>query len=308
MLIWCSSVLMSVMYRESWWYGVVCNSDGVYFCLFSFWSSRRPELRSARWMADSGCTCTPTSAPYLPPLHDPLDIYLELYLIRMIALWMWKMSRPLSHYRAAHSFYPIQKHFSRSFPSALPACSSPLRFMYRRCCASLYANQKLEFILTLPRQYYWFESPPPPGDHNHNQNHNTTHNLRARCPESSSAESDSFSPATRTPPWEQLHRHNCTLYAVHVQPFCLGHPQNTHYKTFCRDKRTTTEMASSPPGSPLSGMSPPARPMSAIMRPPPPRSHSRMSSKAGSRASDEDGKTSVKVGACVTVHRTLRNC
>ena len=54
-------------------------------------------------------------------------------------------------------------------------------------------------------------------------------------------------------------------------------------------------MASSPPESP-SGL--PQRPMSAMMKPP--RSSSRMSmtSKAGggSRASDEDGKTSVKVG------------
>lgn len=52
----------------------------------------------------------------------------------------------------------------------------------------------------------------------------------------------------------------------------------------------------SPPGSPASGIQ---RPMSAMMRPP--RSSSRMSvsSRAGggSRASDEDSKTAVKVGA-----------
>ncbi|TVY88270.1 Kinesin-like protein [Lachnellula willkommii] len=57
-------------------------------------------------------------------------------------------------------------------------------------------------------------------------------------------------------------------------------------------------MASSPPGSPA-GI--PSRPMSAMMRPP--RTNSRMStaSKAGggSRASDEDGKTSVKVAVRV---------
>ncbi|XMA17181.1 hypothetical protein WAI453_009972 [Rhynchosporium graminicola] len=55
-------------------------------------------------------------------------------------------------------------------------------------------------------------------------------------------------------------------------------------------------MASSPPESPLAG---PQRPVSAMMRPPP-RTTSRMSmtSKAGgsgSRASDEDGKTAVRV-------------
>ncbi|KAH0545595.1 hypothetical protein FGG08_000426 [Glutinoglossum americanum] len=52
-------------------------------------------------------------------------------------------------------------------------------------------------------------------------------------------------------------------------------------------------MASSPPGSPPGG---PQRPMSAMFRPP--RSSSRMSTSSkiggGSRASDEDGKTSVK--------------
>ncbi|KAK2746944.1 hypothetical protein FQN57_002516 [Myotisia sp. PD_48] len=57
-------------------------------------------------------------------------------------------------------------------------------------------------------------------------------------------------------------------------------------------------MTHSPPGSPSSGIQ---RPMSAIMRPP--RSHSRMSigSKqgGGSRASDEDGKTAVKVAVRV---------
>jgi hypothetical protein len=55
-------------------------------------------------------------------------------------------------------------------------------------------------------------------------------------------------------------------------------------------------MASSPPGSPSGG---PQRPMSAMFRPH--RSSSRMSVSSkfggGSRASDEDGKTSVKVGS-----------
>ena len=60
-------------------------------------------------------------------------------------------------------------------------------------------------------------------------------------------------------------------------------------------------MASSPPGSPQGG---PSRPASAMMRPPP-RTGSRMSMTSkvgggglggGSRASDEDSKTSVKVG------------
>jgi kinesin family protein 4/21/27 len=53
-------------------------------------------------------------------------------------------------------------------------------------------------------------------------------------------------------------------------------------------------MASSPPGSPGLG----SRPMSGIMRPPRATSRMSMSSKVGggSRASDEDGKTSVKVG------------
>lgn len=53
-------------------------------------------------------------------------------------------------------------------------------------------------------------------------------------------------------------------------------------------------MTNSPPGSPL-GV--PPRPMSAMIRPP--RSNSRMSmssKQGGSRASDEDGKTAVKVG------------
>lgn len=57
-------------------------------------------------------------------------------------------------------------------------------------------------------------------------------------------------------------------------------------------------MAGSPPASP--GTVPP-RPLSAMVRPAP-RSNSRMStnSKAGggSRASDEDGRTSVRVGEC----------
>jgi hypothetical protein len=55
-----------------------------------------------------------------------------------------------------------------------------------------------------------------------------------------------------------------------------------------------------PPGSPL-GV--PPRPMSAMMRPP--RSNSRMSmgsKQGGSRASDEDGKTAVKVGMCTSAH------
>jgi len=64
---------------------------------------------------------------------------------------------------------------------------------------------------------------------------------------------------------------------------------------FCRNQDHSRAMASSPPESP-SGL--PQRPMSVVMKPP--RSSSRMSmtSKAGggSRASDEDGKTSVKVG------------
>lgn len=59
------------------------------------------------------------------------------------------------------------------------------------------------------------------------------------------------------------------------------------------------KMASSPPASPGTL---PQRPLSAMVRPAP-RSNSRMSvhSKAGggSRASDEDGRTSVKVGECI---------
>lgn len=54
-------------------------------------------------------------------------------------------------------------------------------------------------------------------------------------------------------------------------------------------------MASSPPGSPASV---PARPMSVMIRPARSQSRMSLSSKVGggSRASDEDGKTSVKVG------------
>lgn len=51
----------------------------------------------------------------------------------------------------------------------------------------------------------------------------------------------------------------------------------------------------SPPGSPPPGI--PTRPMSAVIRSP--RSNSRMSTgsrPSGSRASDEDSKTAVKVG------------
>ncbi|TVY39677.1 Chromosome-associated kinesin [Lachnellula occidentalis] len=57
-------------------------------------------------------------------------------------------------------------------------------------------------------------------------------------------------------------------------------------------------MASSPPGSPLGN---PSRPMSAMMRAPRTNSRMSMTSKAGggSRASDEDSKTSVKVAVRV---------
>ena len=57
-------------------------------------------------------------------------------------------------------------------------------------------------------------------------------------------------------------------------------------------------MASSPPTSPSVG---PQRPMSALIRPP--RSNSRMSVSSrpgGSRASDDEGKTAVKVGMVTT--------
>lgn len=56
-------------------------------------------------------------------------------------------------------------------------------------------------------------------------------------------------------------------------------------------------MTISPPGSPTGAT--PTRPMSAIIRPP--RSMSRMSTGSrpgGSRASDEESKTAVKVGTC----------
>lgn len=59
-------------------------------------------------------------------------------------------------------------------------------------------------------------------------------------------------------------------------------------------------MVGSPgPGSPARDL--PPRPMSAMIRPTRSSSRMSMSSRAGgSRASDEDGRTSVKVGTCIT--------
>lgn len=55
-------------------------------------------------------------------------------------------------------------------------------------------------------------------------------------------------------------------------------------------------MAVSPPASPTA----PPRPISAVMRTPRSTSRLSMSSRqGGSRASDEDGKTAVKVGMCI---------
>lgn len=56
-------------------------------------------------------------------------------------------------------------------------------------------------------------------------------------------------------------------------------------------------MAVSPPASPTGA---PPRPISAVMRTPRSTSRLSMSSRqGGSRASDEDGKTAVKVGMCI---------